>query len=98
MIIVRNYRGFRIEIVAQLVGNQWDARVQICSRLTNEVRRSAYLSCRKATAAEAERNADAWARRLMDGMARLSRLVEHAKERRRSDRVRTGAVPAVPVI
>ena len=98
MMVVRNYRGFRIEIVAQLVGNQWDARVQIRSGLTNGVRRSAYLSCRKPTATEAEHAGDAWARRLMDGMARLSRLVERAKEHRRSDRMRTGTVPAVPVI
>lgn len=75
MTVVASYGGFRIEIVAQLVHNAWDAGVRIRSPLSGEVRRSAYLPCRKATATEAEHAGELWARQVMDGVARLSRLV-----------------------
>ena len=75
MTVVASYGGFRIEIVAQLVQNAWDAGVRIRSPLSGEIRRSAYLPCRKATATEAEHAGELWARQVMDGTARLSRLV-----------------------
>jgi hypothetical protein len=75
MIVVPNYRGFRIEIAAQPVGDAWDAGVRIRCPLSNEVRRSKYLACRKPTPTEAEHTADVWARRWMDTLARLARLI-----------------------
>jgi len=82
MIIVPNYRGFRIEIAAQPVGDAWDAGVRIRCPRSNEVRRAEYIPCRKSTAGEAEHAADVWARRLMDGMAPLARVSKIADERR----------------
>ena len=78
MIVVPRYRGFRIEIAAQLVDDAWDAGVSIRCPMSNEVRRAKYIACRKQTPAEAEHAADVWARRWMDGMARLARLIQPA--------------------
>jgi len=64
MIVVPDYRGYRIEITAQLVDDAWDAGI--------EVRRTKYVTCRKATPEEAEHSADLWARRWMDSMAGLA--------------------------
>jgi hypothetical protein len=74
MIVVPNYRGSRIEIAAQPVGDAWDAGVRIRCPRSNEVRRAEYIPCRKSTPVEAEHAADLWARRLMDAMARLARV------------------------
>jgi len=82
MIVVRNYRGFRIEIAAQPVGNGWDAGVRIRCPRSNQVRREEYLPCRKSTTVEAEHAADVWASRLMDGMARLARVSKVAEQQR----------------
>ena len=78
MIVIPNYRGFRIEIVAQPVGDAWDAGIRLRCPRSNEVRRAQYLSCHKSTPAEAEHIADVWARGWMDWMARLSRITRHA--------------------
>ena len=80
MIDVPNYRGFRIEITAQPVGDAWDAGVRIRCPRSKEVRREEYIPCRKSSAVEAEHAADMWARRLMDGMARLARVARIADQ------------------
>ena len=66
MIVLPNCRGFRVEIVPQLVDNAWDAGVRIRSPFANEVRRTVYLACRKPTAEEAEHTAEVWAWREVD--------------------------------
>lgn len=87
MIVVPNYRGFRIEIAAQPVGNGWDAGVRIRCPRSNQVRREEYLPCRKSTSVEAEHAADVWARRLMDGMARLARIAKIGDDQPRAAKV-----------
>jgi hypothetical protein len=82
MIVVPNYRGFRIEITAQLVDGAWDAGILIRCLLSNEVRRTKYVACHKPTPEEAEHSADLWARRWMDGIARLARLIPPSQSRR----------------
>jgi hypothetical protein len=82
MIVVPNYRGFRIEIAAQPVGDAWDAGVRIRCPRSNEVRRAEYIPCRKPTPAEAEHAAHVWARDLMDAMSRLARVSKIAHQRR----------------
>jgi hypothetical protein len=81
LIVVPNYRGFRIEIAAQMVNGAWDAGVRIRCPQSNEVRRTKYLACRKSTPAEAEHSADVWARRWMDSLARLARVIAQANQR-----------------
>jgi hypothetical protein len=75
MIVIPNYRGVRIEIVAQPVGDAWDAGIRVRCPRSNEVRRTRYLACRKPTPTEAEHTAEVSARRWLDGIARLSRIV-----------------------
>jgi hypothetical protein len=81
MIVIPNYRAFRIEITAHAVGDAWDAGIRIRCPHTNEVRRSKYLPCHKPSATEAEHSAEVWARQWMDFAARLSAVVKCVQAR-----------------
>lgn len=66
MIVVGDDRGYRIEIVAQLVDGAWNAGVRIRCTLSDEEQHVEQLACRKPTAVEAEDRATIWARRWID--------------------------------
>lgn len=57
MLIVPDYRYFRIEVVAQFVDGAWNAGMRIRRVLSDEKPHVEYVTCRKATAAEAEHGA-----------------------------------------
>jgi hypothetical protein len=66
MIVVPDYRGHRIEIVAQLVDGAWNAGVRIRRTLSEMKPHVEQVTCRKRTAIEAEESGDVWARRWVD--------------------------------
>jgi hypothetical protein len=66
MIVVSDYRGFRIEIVAQLVDGAWNAGVRIRRTLSDEKPHVEQVTCRKPTAIEAQERGEVWARRWVD--------------------------------
>ena len=63
MLVVSNYRGFRIEIVAQFVESAWNAGVRIRRILSEMNPHVEPVTCRKATASEAEQAGEIWAGR-----------------------------------
>ena len=67
MTVVSNYRGFRIEIVAQFVDGAWNAGVRI-RRTLSEMRVQQVL-CQQPTAIEAEERGQEWAQRWVDSNA-----------------------------
>lgn len=66
LIVVHDYRGYRIEIVAQLVDGDWNAGVRICRILSEMKPHVEQVTCRKVTAIEAEQSGENWARRWVD--------------------------------
>jgi hypothetical protein len=66
MMVTPDYRGFRIEIVAQLVDGAWNAGVRIRRSLSEMKPHVEQVTCRKATAMEAEERGEVWARRWVD--------------------------------
>ena len=66
LIVISDYRGFRIEIVAQFVDNAWNAGVRIRRTLSEMKPHVEQVTCRKPTAIEAEQAGDVWARRWID--------------------------------
>lgn len=73
MVIVPDYRGFRIEIVGQFVDAAWNAGVRIRRTLSDMKPHVEQVICRKATAIEAEQAGDLWARRWIDRYAQEAR-------------------------
>lgn len=69
MIVLSDYRGFRIEIVAQYVDGAWNAGVRIRRTLSEMKPHVEQITCRKPTATEAEERGEIWARRWVDGRA-----------------------------
>lgn len=72
MVIVPDYRGFRLEIVAQEVDRTWNAGVRIRRTLSEMKPHVAQVTCRKATAIEAEQAGEIWAQRWVDRNAHES--------------------------
>ena len=66
LIVVHDYRGFRLEIVAQFVDGAWNAGVRIRRTLSEMKPHVEQVTCRKPTAIEAEQPGDVWARRWID--------------------------------
>jgi len=66
MIIVPDYRGFRIEIVAQLVDGAWNAGVRIRRTLSEMKPHVQQVTCRQPTAIEAQERGEVWAKRWID--------------------------------
>lgn len=81
MMVIPSYRGYRVEITAQSVGDSWDAGIRIRCPHTNEVKRTKYLACHKPSPTEAEHSAEIWARQWMDFAARLSSLLKRVETR-----------------
>ena len=66
MIIVTDYKGFRIEINAIAADGCWNADVRIRRLFSAEKPRVEGVTCYKLAAEHAERAAEIWARRLLD--------------------------------
>jgi hypothetical protein len=66
VLIVTDYRQFRLEIVAQFVDGAWNAGVRIRRTLSEMKPHVEQVTCRKPTAIEAEQAGELWARRWVD--------------------------------
>jgi hypothetical protein len=66
MIVETFYRGYRIEVVAELVDGAWDATVRIRRVLTDDKPHVERPTCRKVKAELAETRGAIWARRWVD--------------------------------
>jgi hypothetical protein len=66
LIVVPDYRGHRIEIVAQLVDGAWNAGVRIRRTLSEMKPHVEQVTCRKPTPTEAEQRGEVYARRWVD--------------------------------
>ena len=66
MVVVSDYRGYRIDVVAQEVDEAWNAGVRIRRTFSEMKPHVEQVTCRKATATEAERAGELWARRWVD--------------------------------
>ena len=61
-----SYKGYRIEVNAELADGAWDAQVRIRRVLSEEVPHVELVTCRKPTAKVAEERAAVYARRWVD--------------------------------
>jgi hypothetical protein len=66
MVVVPDYRGFRIEVVAQFVDAAWNAGVRIRRTLSEMKPHVEQVTCRKPTAMEAEQAGEVWGQRWVD--------------------------------
>jgi hypothetical protein len=66
MIVVPDYRGHRIEVLAVAVGDRWNAGVRIRRTLSEEKPHAETVTCFKVGAELAERTGELWARRWVD--------------------------------
>lgn len=66
MLVVTDYRCLRIEIVAQFLDSAWNAGVRIRRTLSEMTPHVEQVTCRKASAIEAEQSGETWARRRVD--------------------------------
>jgi hypothetical protein len=70
VIVVPDYRGFRIEIVAQYVDGAWNAGVRIRRALSEMKPHVEQVTCRRPSAMEAEQSGEIWAKRWVDDRQR----------------------------
>ena len=66
MFVVTDYRGYRLEIVAQFVDSAWNAGVRIRRTRAGLQPHVEQVPCRKSTAIEAEQAGETWAERWVD--------------------------------
>jgi hypothetical protein len=66
VIVDTDYRGYRIEVIAQHVDNAWNAEVRIRRTLTEDKPHVEVITCRKPTATVAEERGMIYARRWVD--------------------------------
>ena len=66
MVVVSDYRGYRLEIVAQEVDKAWNAGLRIRRVLSDMKPHVEQMTCRKGAAIEAEQAGELWARRWVD--------------------------------
>ena len=64
--IVTYYRGFRIDVVAQLADDAWNAGVRIRQTLSDAKPHVEQVTCRKLTTTEAEQAGSVWGQRWVD--------------------------------
>jgi hypothetical protein len=64
--VVTDYRGYRLEIVAQFVDSAWNAGVRIRRARSGLQPHVEQVACRKSTAIEAEQAGETWAERWVD--------------------------------
>ena len=69
MLALPDYRGLRIEIVAQYVDGAWNAGERIRRTLSEMKSHVEQATCRKPTATKAEERGEIWARRWVDRRA-----------------------------
>ena len=79
MIVVSDYRGFRIEVDAVAAGDRWNASVRIWRLFSRETPRVETVTCYKPTAEHAERAAEIWARRWVDMHERFGKVASTAE-------------------
>ena len=65
MVVVADYRGFRLEIVAQFVDGAWNAGIRI-RRPSDMNAHVEQVACGKPTAIEAEQAGEIWGQRWVD--------------------------------
>jgi hypothetical protein len=75
MLVVPDYRGFRIEIVAPFVDAAWNSGVRIRRTLSEMKPHIEQVTCRKPTAMAAEKAGEVWGERWVDHHAERSWLV-----------------------
>lgn len=66
MLVVSDYRGYRIEVDAERAGSAWNAGVRIRRNLSDEKPQVQTITCRKPTAQAAEQSASVFAHRWVD--------------------------------
>jgi hypothetical protein len=66
LLIESDYRGHRIEVIAQHVDGAWDAEIRIRQTLTEAKPHVERVTCRKPTATVAEQRGMIYARRWVD--------------------------------
>ena len=66
MIVEPDYRGYRIEVNAELADGTWNAQVRIRRTVSEEKAHVELVACRKPTAKVAEERAAVYARRWVD--------------------------------
>ncbi len=66
MIVVPDYRGFRIQVDAVAVDSRWNAEVRLRRILTQEKPQLETVTCFKLTAEHAESAGEIWAKRWID--------------------------------
>src|SRR5436305_889108 len=66
MLVVPDYRGFRLQIDAVAADGRWNAEVWIRRILSGEKPHMERVNCSKLTPEHAERRAAIWARRWVD--------------------------------
>jgi hypothetical protein len=66
VIVVPDYKGHRIEVVAQFVDGSWNAGIRIRRTLSEAKPHVEQVTCRKPTAMEAEQRGEVYARRWVD--------------------------------
>lgn len=69
MIVVPDYRGFRIEVNAVAADGRFNAEVPVLRLFARERPTVETVTCFKLTAAHAERAGEVWARRWVDAKA-----------------------------
>jgi hypothetical protein len=72
VLVVSDYRGFRIEIAAVAADGRWNADVRVRRLFSQEKPRAERVTCYKLTAEHAERAAEIWARRWVDLQVRAT--------------------------
>jgi hypothetical protein len=66
VIVESDYRGYRIEVNAELAAGLWNAQVRIRRIFSEEKPHVEVVTCRKQTANQAEERAAIYARRWID--------------------------------
>jgi hypothetical protein len=66
VIVESDYRGHRIEVIAQYVDNAWNAEIRIRRTLTEDKPHVEVITYRKPTATVAEQRGVIYARRWVD--------------------------------
>jgi hypothetical protein len=66
MIVIPDYRGFRIQVDAMAVDGRWNAEVRMRRILSQDKPRVERVTCYKLTAKHAEWSGELWAKRWID--------------------------------
>ena len=66
MIVVPDYKNFRIEVNAVVADGRWNAEVRVLRRFSEEKARVETVTCYKLMSEHTERAAVVWARRWVD--------------------------------